>query len=45
MLNVRTLVLGVLGMGGGGSVLIVFILCTVLEIIKMMMNDLDYNLC
>lgn len=45
MLNIRTLVLGVLGMRGGGPVLIVFILCTMLEIIKMMTNDLHYDFC
>lgn len=45
MLNIRTLVLGVLGMRGGGPVLIVFILCTMFEIIKMMTNDLDYDFC
>lgn len=31
--------------GGRGSVLIVFILCTMLEIVKTMMDDLDYDLC
>lgn len=45
MLNIKTLVLGVLGMRGGGPVLIVFILCTMFEIIKMMMNDLDNDFC
>lgn len=44
MLNIKTLVLGVLGMRGGGPVLIVFIF-TMFEIIKMMMNDLDNDFC